>query len=223
MHWPSQLLPNDIDDVRILTFGYDADVVNFWDPASRNKISNHAENLVGALSRDRERAHAEDRKIVFVTHSLGGLVMQNALYLSRESPEAHLRQVEQCTIGICFIGTPHNGSNIAAWASFATKLINVIKPANSDIVGVLKPGSEMLSTIQNSFHGILRKRKDAGSEIDITCFYEELPMPSIGLIVPQSSATIPGYSKYSIHANHKVSEMLQNPRKAPIIHNNDYV
>ena len=34
-------------------------------------------------------------------------------------------------------------------------------------------------------------------------------MPSVGLIVPQSSATIPDYSKYSIHANYKMSKKLQ--------------
>ena len=147
MLWPSQLLPKDIEDFRILTFGYDADIVNFWDPASRNKIINRAENMVGALTLDRERAHAEDRKIAFVTHSLGGLVTQNSLCLSKESPKAHLRQVERCTIGIYSIATPHNGSKIAARGSFATKLINVIRPADSDIIGVLKTGSEMLSTI----------------------------------------------------------------------------
>ena len=90
MLWPNQLLPKDIDDVHILTFGYDADIVNFWDPASCNKIINHVEKMVGALTLDRERAHAEDRKTVFVTHSLDGLVTQNALYLSKESPKAHL-------------------------------------------------------------------------------------------------------------------------------------
>ena len=55
VHWPMQLLPQDFPDARIMTFGYDADVLKFWDPVSSNRISNHAENLVGALARLRER------------------------------------------------------------------------------------------------------------------------------------------------------------------------
>lgn len=46
-----ELLPKDIPDSRILCFGYDADVAHFWAPASSNTIANHAENLLGSLSR----------------------------------------------------------------------------------------------------------------------------------------------------------------------------
>ena len=56
----------------------------------------------------------------------------------------------------------------------------MLRPANKDIVGVLDPGSEMLREVQKGFHTILRLRKDEGSEISITCFYEELPVTSIG-------------------------------------------
>lgn len=54
LHWPTDLLSKDIDDARILAFGYDADVVNFWNPVSQNRISNHAGNLLGDLSNLRE-------------------------------------------------------------------------------------------------------------------------------------------------------------------------
>ena len=54
-YWPVHLLSKDIHRARIFKFGYDADVVNFWNPASQNRISNHAENLLGALVRYRER------------------------------------------------------------------------------------------------------------------------------------------------------------------------
>ena len=38
VHWPSQLLRQDIPDARILSFGYDADIVNFWNPASTGPL-----------------------------------------------------------------------------------------------------------------------------------------------------------------------------------------
>ena len=35
-YWPATLLSRDISDNRILSFGYDADVVNLWSPASQS-------------------------------------------------------------------------------------------------------------------------------------------------------------------------------------------
>lgn len=125
----------------------------------------------------------EDRKILFVVHSLGGLVTQNAVYLSRGSAEKHIRQVGQCTIAIAFLGTPNFGADLASWAKFGTNLARAVKHANADIVAVLKPGSEMLANIQSGFHHTLRLRKEEGAEISITCFYEELPLAIIGEVL----------------------------------------
>ena len=180
MHWPSELLKQDLPDARILSFGYDADIVNFWNPASNSRLSNHAENMVGDLVRKRERTNSEARKILFIAHSLGGLVIEHALGYSRNTADKFLRQIERCTAGIVFLGVPHCGSDLASWASFGTRMINLLKRSNSDIVGVLKPGSEMLRMVGNEFQNILRLRKDEGSEISITCFYEELGVIGVG-------------------------------------------
>lgn len=56
VQWPTKLLRGDIPDARILAFGYDADIVNFWSPASQNRVGNHAEKLLGDLVRRRERS-----------------------------------------------------------------------------------------------------------------------------------------------------------------------
>jgi len=59
-------------------------------------------------------------------------------------------------------------------------MVDLFKRANSDIIGVLRPGSEMLRMVENGFHNILRLRKDEGSEIPITCFFEELGVTGVG-------------------------------------------
>lgn len=180
VHWPSELLNQDLPDTRILSFGYDADVVNFWNPASNSRLSSHAENLVGELVRERERTDTESRKILFVAHSLGGLVTEYALSHSRHAAEKHLHQVERCTAGIIFLGVPHCGADLASWAKFGTNMVKILRPTNKDIVGVLRPGSEMLHEVQKNFHIILRRRSEEGSEIPITCFFEELPVFLVG-------------------------------------------
>jgi pimeloyl-ACP methyl ester carboxylesterase len=181
VHWPSQLLRHDISDVRILSFGYDADIVNLWNPASTSRLSNHAEKMVGDLVRRRERTNTQTRKILFVAHSLGGLVVEYALYHSRNVVEEHLRQIERSTTGMIFLGVPHCGADLASsWGRLGTRMASVLKQANIDIVKVLEPGSEMLRVVQSGFHSLLRQRKDEGSTISITCFYEELGVVGIG-------------------------------------------
>ncbi|KAL8702801.1 MAG: hypothetical protein Q9201_004017 [Fulgogasparrea decipioides] len=204
IHWPSKLLGQDIPDSRVLSFGYDADVFNIWNrgPASNSRLSNHAESLVGKLVRERERSDTETRKIIFVAHSLGGLVTEQALTHSKNSAEKYLNQIERYTIGIVFLGVPHCGSDLEAWATIGRRMVSVLVQTNKDIVDVLNPDSEMLHIVENNFHTILRQRKD--DPIEITCFYEELPVKGIGEIVPQRSAKIAGYKLYGIHANHMV-------------------
>lgn len=53
--WPETLLPKELPKARILTFGFDADVVNFWSPAGQNRIGNHAQNLAQSLANLRDR------------------------------------------------------------------------------------------------------------------------------------------------------------------------
>lgn len=185
VHWPSKLLRQDISDARILSFGYDADLVNLLNPASKSRLSNHAENMVGDLVRMRERTKTESRKILFVAHSLGGLITQHALSHSRTAVEEHLHQIENCTAGIVFLGVPHCGSDLASWAVFGRRMVRVLK-INKDVLKILEPRSEMLHVIQQGFHNILRLRKNKGSEIFITCFYEELKVIGVGEVFRSS-------------------------------------
>jgi len=110
-------------------------------------------------------------------------VTQSALCLSKNSAESHIQQIGHCTIAIAFLGTPHHGADLAAWAKFGTNIAQIVKRTNTDIVSILRSGSEMLANIQNGFHNILRTRKGEGTEIAITCFYEELPLPMVGEVL----------------------------------------
>jgi hypothetical protein len=182
VYWPKHLLAVHIPDARILTFGYDADVVGLWNAVSNNRVANHAENLLGDVTRLRERTKSEDRTLLFVMHSLGGLVVQNALDLSRCSPETHLRQFEAKTLGLLFMGTPNFGSNKAKWGNLCATMLNLCKKTNAPIVRVLQPDSELLALIQKKFYELLRLRQIDSRPIQITCFYEELSLPIVGTV-----------------------------------------
>jgi hypothetical protein len=54
-YWPYDLLRKDFPNARILAFGYDANVTQFWGSASSNRVGNHAEKMLGALSQLRAK------------------------------------------------------------------------------------------------------------------------------------------------------------------------
>lgn len=59
----------------------------------------------------------------------------------------------------------------------------MVKQTNRNIVDVLKRDSEVLARIQDSFHTIVRAQtKDGLQQMEITCFYEELPVLGVGLV-----------------------------------------
>lgn len=81
--------------------------------------------------------------------------------------------------------------------------IGLFKQTNPEILQVLKTDSEVLAHIQDSFHTMIRSRAGATLPlIDITCFYEELPLPGVGTVVPSHSAILPGYIPIGIRNNH---------------------
>jgi hypothetical protein len=109
--------------------------------------------------------------------------MSQALVTSRQRSERHLQNILHSTRGIIFLGTPHHGAGLARWAELLSRSIGLVKQTNSKIVEVLKRDSEVLARIQDSFHTLVMARSGDGlPPIEISCFYEELPLPGVGLV-----------------------------------------
>ncbi|KAI4647199.1 uncharacterized protein J4E79_010350 [Alternaria viburni] len=201
--WPKDLLASDLHNVRIFTFGYDADVVKLLTIAGGNTVRDHGKSLAQDLSLRRAETNTSNRPVIFIAHSLGGLVVEQALLISRGTSQLHVKTLLTSTFAIAFMGTPHLGSRKADWAAPLTRLSSLLRKTNRDIVAVLEPASEMLSTLQQEFHTLLEdRRRNEGKWIEIFCFYEELSYVGIGDIVPRQSAILPEYPNDSIHQNH---------------------
>lgn len=198
--WPQTLLPPRLGKARILTYGYDAYILR--PVASTNRLIDHAANLLNDLTTDRASSHASTRPLVFVAHSLGGLVVKQAILLSQNNPELHLRGVFDCTKGIIFMGTPHRGSWMAVWAQIPALALRVAKSSKS-LLDVLETGNPLLEDVQVRFWQMVREQREGGRRLEITCFFEELPLPAVGTVVSKASATLEGYTSFSIHANHR--------------------
>ncbi|KAJ4253826.1 hypothetical protein NW762_010221 [Fusarium torreyae] len=199
--WPKTLLPPVLSKARILTYGYDAYVVS-KSVASSNRLVDHAMNLVTDLTNDRISCNASSRPLIFVAHSLGGLVCKEAILISRNNPNSHRREIFNRLKGIIFMGTPHKGSWMADWAVIPVSALGLVKSANKSLLKILETDDQLLESIQIRFLALVREQREAGRHLQAACFFEELPLPRYGLVVSKESATFEGYDPVSIHANH---------------------
>lgn len=200
--WLETLLPPKLPRARILTFGYDAYIVR-KSVASSNRLIDHATNLLADLTLHRESSNASSRPLIFVAHSLGGLVCKKAILLSRNNVEPHLRGIFDSLKGVIFMGTPHKGAWMADWTKIPASALGFVKSTNTMLLDVLQRDNQLLESIQVDFLAMVRQLREEGRGLEVTCFFEELPLGGVGKVVSKESASFDGYVPRSIHANHR--------------------
>lgn len=152
--WLRDFLPADIPNARIMTFGYDSTIACSKSVA---KIEDKALELLNHLSAKRSPAPpgTPSNPIVFICHSLGGIVVKKALALAHDcNSNLDYRDISANTKAIAFLGVPHNGSNSARWAGFAANLLksaSIGTSTNTAIVSDLEKGSTTLTNISKQF------------------------------------------------------------------------
>ncbi|KAI0140697.1 hypothetical protein BJ166DRAFT_108575 [Pestalotiopsis sp. NC0098] len=188
--WPRDLLPLVIEDVRIFTFGYDADAGRFMAAAGLNSLYQHARNLLNAIS-DLMDEDNEPLPIIFVAHSLGGLVVKQALNQSATTTNARRKRALGFVRGIIFLGTPHHGSSAATYGRLAFRLSKTLalQSANLKLLTALEKNSDQLDQLSTEFCETLEK----ADSLRLWSFIEEkqVRLGLVGMqIVPADSARI---------------------------------
>lgn len=179
--WPESLLPVELPDCRLLTFGYDATYIGQHGQVSMNRLRHHAMNLLNTLGQYRERDDTDDRPIIFVAHCLGGLVCKEALVKARNSQESRFQKVSSAARGVAFLGTPHRGSDVdpwldaLAWSLKDRQTLDV----NREITEVLRPDSEVLFLIESDFASMIRRDQ----KLQFCCFVAERRHEQYGMPV----------------------------------------
>ncbi|CRG85975.1 ATPase family AAA domain-containing protein 2B [Talaromyces islandicus] len=208
--WPVDVLPDFLEGlrVRVLTYGYNSNVTSFTDGASRDRIHHHAETLAGELHANRSLRNCLERPIIFVCHSLGGLVVKRCLIMCRSVENErirHLRSIYVSTFGILFLGTPHTGSDVAKWGLLLQKICSAVFPkrfldTSPQLIEALKSNNETLQNINRLFN-------ESFSRFHIYFFHETKPLDLKGtreFIVDEASAApdIEGAERFGIEADH---------------------
>ncbi|KAF8246854.1 hypothetical protein K440DRAFT_317469 [Wilcoxina mikolae CBS 423.85] len=155
--WLRDFLPEQVSRVRVMTYGYNS---NVWDRSSTTTIPEFAQGLLGALFNKRGQRDRK-RPIIFVCHSLGGIVTKLALNMARL--DRHTANLNSVTRGIVFLATPHRGSDTAS-----NSLLGVAAKAfgvRQDLLIALRINSHQLNEIDNEF-------RVHHKELETATFYE---------------------------------------------------
>ena len=197
--WPRDLLPSELPQARVLTWGYDVDIAHVFSKTSKASILQHAETLLSDLVSLRCSKSEKSRPIIFIAHSLGGIVVKDALSLSKNE-STHLNEILPAAKGVIFLGTPHHGSDMASLGKIAAEMSRIfIQNPNVQVLRALESNSEILERISRSFGQVLYS-----GQLNVHSFQEELETKGVK-VVTASSSTI-GYLhevRSTLHANHR--------------------
>ncbi|KAH6854879.1 hypothetical protein B0I37DRAFT_395223 [Chaetomium sp. MPI-CAGE-AT-0009] len=157
IYWPADLAPKTIPGSRILTYGYDTRLGHRLTgrPVSKKSVYDHAWDLLCEFEYLRRNLNEKDRPILFIAHSLGGIIVKEALRRSRgcKSTKPHLYSIFEAADGIIFFGTPHRGADPRNFLhhilSASAQVLGV--QVNKDIVNTLVPNAEGLAQLMDEF------------------------------------------------------------------------
>lgn len=135
-----------------------------------------------------------NRPLIFVAHSLGGILIKVALDSSRRSThQPQYLPLYTSTHGIIFLGTPHRGSSAASWGLLASNLAKIAgKGTNDKVLKGLLLNSELLEHYRRVF---LQMLEDGG--LRIHSFYETRGLLGGECVVPYESAQV-GHARFEV-------------------------
>ncbi|KAL9627683.1 MAG: hypothetical protein Q9164_007527 [Protoblastenia rupestris] len=160
--WPKDLLPVDRQDIRVMTYEYDSHIVKMkglMHRVNNSDIEEHGESFLQGITS--KRLTCLNRPLIFVAHSLGGLVVKEALVQSRYETRKDLKSTYEATFATIFFGTPHRGSDDAAWGQTLGCLAVAAQfDTNTRILHQLNPaaGNSKLSQLRRDFSRMLHDR-----------------------------------------------------------------
>ncbi|KAK2599764.1 hypothetical protein N8I77_011490 [Diaporthe amygdali] len=153
--WLRDFLPSQVEEIgfkaRTLAFGYDSE--SFFSK-STSDIDDVAGMLVDYLDALRQSDEEKRRPIVFVAHSLGGVVTKRKainICHERQSLYGHLLPKVRA---IQFFAVPHRGADIAYWGLFVQRLMHygqLTFRGNDEFLKGLQRNSKIFASISQQF------------------------------------------------------------------------
>ncbi|KAG7383630.1 Serine active site containing protein 1 [Phytophthora pseudosyringae] len=195
--WPDVLLAKDLQrnkvPARLVTLGYEAGMVSWSSPWPSLTLQERGRVMLSALyaaniGRDRRHPGAPARPVVFITHSMGGLLTKKMLLLEREQRDRS--GLADSTRGVVFLAVPHFGSDLA-------------KGVRSESIRKLIQMHPAIEDLGADPSGRLKDLNDSFKQLGIDCFSvgEERAAPvALGLsaVVVKPDSADPGIGRFYV-------------------------
>ena len=167
--WLRDLLPLDMSDARIMTWEYDSEYQKARH-FTRMMMYSHPNSLLSALYSLRQDTKSNNRPIIFMCHSLGGLVVKEALVqASMAIPKynRHLKTIRICTKGIIFLSTPHQSTQEISFGKAIGHLFSIAQSRGKPLTS--------LATVCDMLELQLGQFKSICTDFSIYYCYERRP------------------------------------------------
>jgi len=185
--WP-RWLAVDLPTINVWTAGYDSHLFADALSGQGSSLSDRASGLLDFLT---SRGIGQ-RPVVFVTHSLGGLVVKQMLRLCHDHIAKSGKQLLEQTKAVVFCATPHSGS------ALATTVIGILKVVLTKHVKQLALNDDALLDLHTWF------RNWASTSGICVLSYHETKKTSGVLVVAKASADpgVPGCISTALDFDH---------------------
>jgi hypothetical protein len=167
--WLCDSLPSDLPSARVMLYGYDTQLHGshtFQDEALASTLRLDLQTLA---TRDPSNAEPQTKPLIFIAHSLGGLLVKEAIIQMKgdKNHQALLGSV----YGALFFGVPNQGMEI-------TSLVPMVKDRpNEALLHSLGKESQILRNQSREFPKAFDSR-----DSEIFCFYETEMSPTAVLV-----------------------------------------
>jgi triacylglycerol esterase/lipase EstA (alpha/beta hydrolase family) len=126
------------------------------------------------------------RPLVFIGHSIGGLVVKQALVEARLNPQ--YTWVAEATTLLVFFATPHQGGNYSEVGSVAAAFARTLSR---------KPSDDLLNALQKNSAEASRRYEQARhlpKKCLVISFYEKLSYGKLKIVSLTGTLTVSAYS-----------------------------
>ena len=178
--WLRDQLPRDLPGARIYTYGYPSHLLF---SKSKAQIRDYASKLLSCLST--ARVGQKGRPLIFIAHSLGGIVCKQALILAFRNPLHSI--ILDSTIGILFFGTPHRGARGTPEMGIVLgNIVDLCLKSSGSRLLLGKTRSDLLASLSANYSTLRDVAQDFTHILDglqIITFYELEEKAPLGRLV----------------------------------------
>jgi pimeloyl-ACP methyl ester carboxylesterase len=185
--WPRWLV-KDVPSINVWSADYDASVLATLSTGGGVSLIGRAASLLDLLL-----SHGiGNRPVIFITHSLGGLLVKQLLRACADSVKPDCKKLLAAAKAVVFCGTPHQGAKLASSVNSILSLIT------STQLKQLQENEEQLKDLHNWFINWVATSQPS------VCAYRETIKTKGFWIVPEDTANphIAGCDVVPIDADH---------------------